>query len=187
MSLNLDPLSGRRGIDLDKLKVRFPALYRSVTLYNHAVTKTGQETGICNVDLGIFPEESRKYILECATPLPDIAAPTPAEPTPAEPTEPQISMAELEAELQADMQRRADEAAARNEEAARAEAARVAAAPPSEPAQVLLNMKCGTACSWSNGKGSPPICQCGAFTGQAQESFFGAPAEALRIRSMPSR
>jgi hypothetical protein len=102
MTLDLDPLSTQRALDFDKLKAKYPALYKS------AVRQTGKTTGIHKVDV-LFPEGSHKYILECSAPLPDIAAPKPVVPA-----EPQIDMGQLAVEEQADIQRRADAAAATN-------------------------------------------------------------------------
>ena len=93
MSITLDPLSAQRGVDLDRLKARFPALYQIV------VRQTGLTTGIHALDFNLFLEGSHKYLAECSVRLP---------------AEPQISMAQLEREEQADIQRRIDEAAGHN-------------------------------------------------------------------------
>ena len=75
-------------LDLDKLKTRFPALYKM------AVVVAGQTTGICEVDLTRFRKESHKFLQECAA------------------SEQHIDLEAIEQEEQADLQRRADEAAA---------------------------------------------------------------------------
>lgn len=94
MTLTLDPLNANRGIDLDKLKVRHPALYKIV------VRQTNLTTGVHALDFGIFPAEgSQRYVLECSAPLPV--------------QEPQIDMAEVESEQQASIKKAADEAAAK--------------------------------------------------------------------------
>jgi hypothetical protein len=89
-------------IDLDKLKVRFPALHKTV------VRLTGKTMGIHALDLSRFQESSRRYFLECSAPLPDIAVPKQVAPA-----QPQISMEETLRENEKDMERRAGEAQAR--------------------------------------------------------------------------
>jgi hypothetical protein len=98
MTMDLGPLAAQRGINLDKLKVRFPALYKIVS------RETGQTAGIHALDLSLFQEASHKYLLECAERIPGLVVPA----------EPQIDMARLEREEQAAIQKAADEAAGRN-------------------------------------------------------------------------
>jgi hypothetical protein len=102
MSITLDTLHAQRGIDLDKLKVRFPALHKIV------VRLTGKTIGIQALDLSRFQEASHKYFLECSAPLPDIAVPKPVGPA-----QPQISMDETLRENEKDIERRVAEAQAR--------------------------------------------------------------------------
>lgn len=91
-SLDLNPLAAQSGIDLDKLKARYPALYKA------CVTQTGKTAGVVPVDWSRFKESSHKYLLSCAAPLPV--------------TEPQIDLEAIEQEEQEDIQRRADAAGA---------------------------------------------------------------------------
>jgi hypothetical protein len=72
-------------IDLAKLASKYPALY------TRACAASGKSQGIVDVPLADFTDGNIKYLSECREP------------------EPQISMAELEKEQQAEMQRAADQ------------------------------------------------------------------------------
>jgi hypothetical protein len=93
-SLDINPLSAQRGVDFDKLRTRFPALYKI------AVRQTNHTTGIHALDLSLFQEGSHRYLSECAAPLPV--------------QEPQIDLEAIEREEQAAIQKAAHEAEAKN-------------------------------------------------------------------------